>query len=178
MSKPPGTCFFNLHSLPCFYLIPLLGQLERSLILPGQCASHNRSSPYLRFVMPLSPAPFQTMYPPPDGSLFALSTIPDMALLAVGHYDYNRYQPKSSDILSTPAESTWCAEPSDSTSLLSESLRCSHEAQPSLLSEPEGQSPMTVDGSTHLSPPGSKFKSRPPSPAGSSVRSRATLPPI
>jgi len=116
------------------------------------------------------------MYPPLGGSPFALSTIPDAALLAVGHYDYDRYQPKSSDILSAPAESTWCTEPPDPSSLLSELLQCSREAQPSLLSEPGGRSPVTVDGSADLSPPGPKFKSHPPSPAGSSVRSRTSTP--
>lgn len=103
------------------------------------------------------------MYPSLDASPFALPTIPDMALLAVGQYDYDWYQPDSSDVLSAPAESTWCTEPSDPPSLLSESLQCSSEAQLSPLSESEGQSPMTVDGSADLSPPSPKLKSRPKS---------------
>ena len=103
------------------------------------------------------------MYPSLDGSPFALPTIPDMALLAVGQYDYDWYQPDSSDVLSAPAESTWCTEPSDPPSLLSDSLQCSSDAQLSPLSEPEGQSPMTVDGSADLSPPSPELKSRPKS---------------
>jgi len=112
------------------------------------------------------------MYPTLDGSPFALPTIPDMALLAIGQYAW--YQPETSDMLSAPAESTWCAESLDPSNSLSESLQFSSVAQLSPLSEPEVQSPMTVDGSADLSPASSEeFKSRPKS--SGAIRQKRSL---
>jgi len=59
--------------------------------------------------------------------------IPDMALLAIGQYA--RYQHKTSDMLSAPAESTWCAESLDPSNSLSESLQFTSVAPLSPLSE-------------------------------------------
>lgn len=108
---------------------------------------------------PFVPSPTQAMYPTLDGSPFVLPTIPDMALLAIGQYDW--FQPESSDMLSAPAESTWCTGLPDSSS--SELLQYPSAARLSPLSDPEAQSPMTVDESPDLSPPGPEFKSRPKS---------------
>lgn len=93
-----------------------------------------------------------------DGSPFALPTIPDMALLAIGQYDW--YQPETPALLSAPAEQTWCTEPIGPDS----SLPFASGRHFSPLSEPEAQSPVTTDGSAHGSPPGpEEFKSRPKS---------------
>lgn len=79
-----------------------------------------------------------------------------MALLAVGHYDW--CQPDSSDVLSVPAESAWCADP------ISDAFQPSSLARLSPLSEPEAQSPMTVDDSPDLSAESpEESKSRPKS---------------
>ena len=110
----------------------------------------------------LCPPLLHRMFPTLDGSPFVLPTIPDMALLAIGQYDW--YQPDASDMLSAPAESTWCTESPDSSNSLSESLQYSSVVQLSPMSEPEAQSPMTVDGSPDPSPPSpEEFKSRPKS---------------
>lgn len=101
------------------------------------------------------------MYPTLDGSPFVLPTIPDMALLAIGQYDW--YQSETSDMLSAPAESTWCSETSDASNSLSQSLHYPSAAQLSPLSDPEAQSPMTVDESPDLSPPSPEPNSRPKS---------------
>ena len=103
------------------------------------------------------------MYPALDGSPLALPTIPDMALLALGQYDW--YQSEISDIASAPAESTWwCTGPTDASNSLSEALQFSSTAGLSPLSEPEAQSPMTVDGSADLSAPSpEESKTRPKS---------------
>ena len=99
------------------------------------------------------------MCPTLDGSPFALPTIPDMALLAIGQYDW--CQSETSLILSAPVEQqTWCSDPHS----LSELLPFPAAGQFSPLSDPEAQSPVTTDGSAHGSPPGpEEFKSRPKS---------------
>ena len=95
-----------------------------------------------------------------DGSPFVLPTIPDMALLAIGQYDW--CHPDTSVILSAPAEPTWCADPLASAHSLPDSLPFASAGQLSPLSDPEAQSPVTTDGSTYGSPSGpEEFKSRP-----------------
>jgi len=87
------------------------------------------------------------MCPTLDGSPFALPTIPDMALLAIGQYDWY------------PAEPAGSTEPLASSLSLSEPIPFS-----SPLSELEAQSPVTTDGSAGLSPPSSdQYKPRPKS---------------
>ena len=87
------------------------------------------SSPSFRHI-PLPSIPDHVLIPRRLFLCLACSPIPDMALLVVGQYDYDWYQPESSDILSAPAESTWCTEPPDPSNLLSKSLQCSSEAWP------------------------------------------------
>jgi hypothetical protein len=101
------------------------------------------------------------MYPPLDSSPLTLPTIPDMTLLALGQHD-DRYQPELSDIASAPTDAAWwCTESSNS---LSEALQFSTTARLSPLSEPEAQSPITVDGSADLSAPSpEEYKPRPKS---------------
>ena len=97
--------------------------------------------------LPHSSAPLHTMSLTLDGSPFALPTIPDMALLAIGQFDWY------------PAEPTGCTEPLGSSLSPSELMPFS-----SPLPELEAQSPLTADGSPELSPPSSdQFKSRPKS---------------
>lgn len=121
-----SNCIFIL----AFYLISLIFLL----ILKTWSSSR------LPFV--ILPPPL-TMSPTLDGSPFVLPTIPDMALLAIGQYDW--YQP----------DPAGCNQSPDS----SHSLPFS-----SPLSEPEAQSPAMTDGSAGLSPPGPELsKSRPKS---------------
>jgi hypothetical protein len=102
------------------------------------------------------------MFPTLDGSPFALPTIPDMALLAIGQYDWS--QPDTSAMVSAPPEPTWCTDPLGHSNSLSETLHFSSAAHLSPLSDPEAQSPVTTDGSPDLSPQSSEeFKSRPKS---------------
>lgn len=102
------------------------------------------------------------MYPTLDGSPFALPTIPDMALLAIGQYDW--YPQDASDIVSAPSEPAWCSDPINTSNSLSEAFQFASATRLSPLSEPEAQSPMTVDESADLSTPSSdEFKSRPKS---------------
>ena len=153
-SRLPGTygliCIFaSLLSDPF-----LANRTESNPTYPITWLSPTLVSSYLS-----RPPPSQMMYPTLDGSPFVLPTIPDIALLAIGQYDW--YQPEPSDMLSAPAESTWSTELVDSANSLSESLQFSSVAQFSPSSEPEGQSPMTVDETADLSPTSpEEFKSR------------------
>lgn len=103
------------------------------------------------------------MYQSFDTYPFALPTIPDMSLLALGQ-QYDWYQSDASDMFSAQAEQTWCTTESiESSSSLSDAFKPSSAlARLSPLSEPEVQSPMTVDGSADLPSPG-ESKSRPKS---------------
>jgi len=67
MSRPPGTCFFNLHFLPCFYLL--------SSWSTGM--EPNTTHPHLLTFISSYPFPplFQTVHPSLDGSPFALPVV-------------------------------------------------------------------------------------------------------
>ena len=102
------------------------------------------------------------MYTSFDGHPFALPTIPDIALLALGQYDW--YQPEPSDIFSAQAEPTWCSQSIDPANSLSDAFQPPSASRLSPLSEPEVQSPMTIDGSADISAPSpGEPKSRPKS---------------
>ena len=108
------------------------------------------------------------MYPPPEGFFpFALPTIPDIALLATGQYHSND-QSESVNILMSPV---WSPDPTDS---LSKPCFQTSTARLSPLSDPEVQSPITVDGSPDLSTPSPEDSKSPPKPTGV-VRHKRTV---